>query len=115
MARIRRDDAPADGDAFCFARRDGGDGRGGARLHGMLAPPRIGFGEPESVEARGVAGLRHANGFFERLHAELQDTNFERRAHRFDFFPFVFAPPSSPPFPLPSRPSIPPTLFHAAP
>src|ERR1700688_4235044 len=55
----------------------------------MLPPPRIGFREPEGVEARGVASLRHANGFVERLHAELQHTDFERHAHLFAFSPFM--------------------------
>jgi len=55
------------------------------RLHGVLSPPGIGFGEPEGVEAGSVAGLRHANGFLQRLHAELQHTYLERHTHRFDF------------------------------
>jgi hypothetical protein len=55
----------------------------------MLAPPRIGFGEPESVEARRFARLRHVNRFLQRLHAELQHADFEGHTHRFDFSPFV--------------------------
>src|ERR1700740_3490890 len=89
MARIRRNDAPADGDAFGLARSDGGDRRRRARFHGMLAPPRIGFGEPERVKAGSVASLRHTHCLVERLHAELQDADLEGHAHRCDFSPFV--------------------------
>ena len=43
----------------------------------MLAPPGIGFGDPESVEARIFAGLGHGDGFVHRLHAELQNSDVE--------------------------------------
>ncbi len=47
----------------------------------MLAPPRIGFGQPEDVEASAIAGLRHANGLLQRLHAELKHANAEGNGH----------------------------------
>src|SRR5260370_17583210 len=101
MAGVRRNDAPADGDAFCLARRDGGDSRGGACFHRMFAPPRVGFGEPEGVKPCSVARLRHPNGFLEWFPAELQHTAFKAHLLRFDFSPFVLR--SRPPPPLSRR------------
>src|SRR4051812_20429542 len=81
MARVWRDDAPADGDVFGFARDDGRHRGGRARFHSVLAPPWIRFGEPEDVEAGLVAGLRHPHRLLERLHAELQHTYAKRDRH----------------------------------
>src|ERR1700686_1970729 len=57
----------------------------------MLAPPWICFGQPEGIEPGGVAGLRHTNGFVQRLHAELQHTDLEWHAHRVTFPPLCVA------------------------
>ena len=60
---------------------DRGHGGGGARFHAVLAPPGIGFGQPEDVEAGAVAGLRHAHRLLQRLHAQLQYANSEGNGH----------------------------------
>ena len=52
MARVRRDDPPADRQPLRLARHQRRDDRRGARLHAVLAPPRVGLGEPDRVEAR---------------------------------------------------------------
>src|SRR5215472_13480164 len=38
--------------------------------------------QPEDVEAGSVTGLRHEHGLVERLHAQLQNANSERKTHR---------------------------------
>ena len=81
MTCVGRNDAPADGDSFCFPRDDGGGSGTGARFHGVLAPPGIRFGQPEDLEAGGVASLRHVHCLVERLHAQLQNTYFEGQGH----------------------------------
>src|SRR5439155_22839730 len=47
----------------------------------MLAPPGIGFSQPEGVESGCLAGLGHADSFLQRLHAELQNANAEGNGH----------------------------------
>ena len=59
-------------------RRD--DGRG-ARLHPVLAPPRVGLGEPDRVHARLVHRPRRRDHLVERLHRQLHDPDPERRRH----------------------------------
>src|SRR6266404_6664624 len=113
MPRVRRNNSPADSDLFCFTRNNRSDGGGRARLHGVLAPPRVSFGEPEGVESRSVAGLRHANRFLQRLHAELQHTDFERHAHRFGSSPFINLEASLA-VPKPDRSRNVPNLLRAA-
>src|SRR5581483_3843398 len=81
MTRVGRNDSPPDRNRAGFARENGRDRRGGARFHGMLAPPRIGLSEPERVEPCALAGLRHAHSLVERLHAELQNTDAEGNCH----------------------------------
>ena len=82
VARERRDDPPADGDPLGALGDQGGDDRRGARLHAVLAPPRIGLGEPDRVHADAVHDLRRREHLRERLHRQLHDADAERLGHR---------------------------------
>src|SRR5208282_666852 len=81
VARVWRNDPPADGNPPRLPRDDGGDRRGRASFHSMLSPPGIGFGEPERIESGAFAGLGHAHGFVQGFHAQLEDTDAERDGH----------------------------------
>ena len=53
----------------------------GARLHPVLAPPRVGLGEPDRVHARLVHRTRRREHLVERLHGELHHADAERHRH----------------------------------
>ena len=59
-------------------RRD--DGRR-ARLHAVLAPPRVGLGQPDRVHAGLVHHAGRLEHLLERLHGQLHDPDAERRRH----------------------------------
>src|SRR5580704_14162512 len=59
MARVRRNDAPPQLNAASRDRNDCQNGSRGARLEPVLSPPGISFRDPESIEPRVFAGLRH--------------------------------------------------------
>ena len=52
-----------------------------ASLHRVLAPPRVGLGEPDRVEAVAVERARVPEDLLERLHRQLHHANPERDAH----------------------------------
>ena len=79
MARERRDDPPADRQPLRLARHQRRDDRRGARLHPVLAPPRVRLGEPDRVHAGLVHRPRRREHLVERLHRELHDADPERR------------------------------------
>src|SRR5262249_28055996 len=56
-----------------------GDAGRRARLHAVLAPPRIRLGEPDGVHPRLVHGARRPDHLVERLHGELHDADPKRR------------------------------------
>ena len=58
-----------------------GDAGRGARLHPVLAPPRIRLGEPDRVHPGLVHRARRGEHLVERLHRELHDADPERRRH----------------------------------
>ena len=81
VARVGRDDPPADREPRRLAghqRRD--DGRA-ARLHLVLAPPRVGLREPDGVDPRLVHRARGGEHLVERLHRQLHDADAERNRH----------------------------------
>ena len=57
-------------------RRKGGRG---ARLHPVLAPPRVGLGEPDGVHPGLVHHARRLEHLVERLHRELHHPDPKRR------------------------------------
>ncbi len=81
MSRVGRNDAPPQLDSPRFGRDDCQYRSRGARLERMLAPPGIRLRDPESIEPRVFAGLRHGNGFAHRFHAQLQNANVEWNGH----------------------------------
>ena len=81
MARVRRDDAPAKLDPARLRGDDGKNGRRRASFKAVLAPPGIGFGDPECIKASILAGFGHGDGFVDRLHTELQYTDIKRSGH----------------------------------
>jgi hypothetical protein len=50
----------------------------------VLAPPRIGFGDPKGVEARIFASLGHGHSFVDGLHAELKNSDVKWNSHSSD-------------------------------
>src|SRR5438105_2653233 len=76
------------------------DRRGRPCFKRVLAPPRIGFCNPKSIEARSLAGLRHRHSFMHRLHAQLQHSDIKGHCHwlmlysapRASFSAIVFMP-----------------------
>ena len=81
MARVGRDDPPADRQALRLAGDDAGQHRRGLGLHAVLAPPGIGLGEPDRVEARLVHDARRLEHLLERLHRQLHHADAERNGH----------------------------------
>ena len=81
VAGVGRDDPPADRQLLGVAGHQGRDDRRGARLHPVLAPPRVGLGEPDRVEAAAVERPRRLEHLAERLHRELHHPDPERRRH----------------------------------
>src|SRR5262249_767927 len=53
----------------------------GARLHPVLAPPRIGLGEPDRVEPRVVHRAGGGEHLVERLHRQLHHADAEGHGH----------------------------------
>ena len=54
---------------------------GGTCLHPVLAPPRVGLGEPDRVHPRLVHDACRGQHVLERLHRELHDADAERWYH----------------------------------
>ena len=82
MARERRDDPPADRQPRRLARHQRRDDGRRARLHPVLAPPRIRLGEPDRVHARLVHRARRREHLVERLHRQLHHADAERHRHQ---------------------------------
>src|SRR5262249_17915938 len=81
MARVRRNDAPAELNAPRLS-GDHGQYRGRrTRFKTVFAPPRIRFRNPKSAEARFFTSLGHGHGLVYRLHAELQYADVEGHRH----------------------------------
>ena len=84
VARERRDDPPADGQALRLLRDQAGDDGGRARLHPVLAPPRVCLSEPDRVHSGAIHDARRLEHLLERLHGQLHHTDAERRRHQID-------------------------------
>src|SRR5258708_36708349 len=89
MSRVRRNDAPAKLNAPRLRGDDGENRRRRARLKAVLAPPGIGFRDPERIEAGIFAGFRHRSGFAHRLHTQLQNADIEWHTHALSCAPLV--------------------------
>ena len=83
MSRVRRNNSPPELNAFCLAGDDGENRGRRARFKRMFTPPGIGFGNPEGVETRVLAGLGHGDGFADGLHAELKNSDIEWNRHKY--------------------------------
>ena len=83
VAAVRRDDPPPDREALGLAGHERRHHGGRARLHPVLAPPRIGLGEPHGVETVAVERARRREHLVERLHGELHHADAEGRGHAF--------------------------------
>src|SRR5258707_284983 len=83
MARVRRNNSPAELNALCLSGDHGQNCGRGARFEGMLAPPGIRFGNPESIETGVLASFRHEEGFLDWLHTKLEHAYVERDWHKF--------------------------------
>ena len=81
MARERRDDPPADRQPLGLAGHQRRDDRRGARLHPVLAPPRIRLGEPDRVHPGLVHHASRLEHLVERLHRQLHHADPERHGH----------------------------------
>ena len=81
MARVGRDDPPADGQPLRLAGDHAGEHGRGLGLHAVLAPPRVGLGEPDRVEAGLVHDARRLEHLLQRLHRQLHHADAERNRH----------------------------------
>ena len=85
VARVGRDDPPADRQPLRLAGDDPGQHGRGLGLHAVLAPPGIGLGEPDRVEPGLVHDAGRLEHLLQRLHRQLHHADAERNGHAGSF------------------------------